>query len=134
MLVQVWRDLPRLRDPELFDAWSYRVVVNACNTARRRSRRSVVTIELGEDASSVTDTQVSLATRDELERAFLRLTVEQRAVLVLLYYRDLPVSEIAVTLGISEGTVKSRLHAARLAMRAAIDADSRMPVRAEEPA
>jgi RNA polymerase sigma-70 factor (ECF subfamily) len=134
VLVQVWRDLPRLRDPELFEAWSYRVVINACNTARRRSRRSVVTIELGEGAPSVNDSQASVAMRDELERAFSRLTVEHRAVLVLLYYEDLSVAEIAVTLGISEGTVKSRLHAARRAMRAAIDADSRMPIRAEEPA
>ena len=68
------------------------------------------------------------------ERAFARLSVEQRAVLVLLYYEDRSVAEIAATLGISAGTVKSRLHAARAAMRAAIDADSRMPVRAGEPA
>ena len=61
---------------------------------------------------------------DDLESFFL----------VLLYYEDRSVAEIAATLGISAGTVKSRLHAARAAMRAAIDADSRMPVRAGEPA
>jgi RNA polymerase sigma-70 factor (ECF subfamily) len=133
-LVQVWRDLPSLRDPDRFDAWSYRLVINACRSAQRRSRRPVVALELGRDEPAVSDSQLSVARRDELERAFARLTVEQRVVLVLLYYEDRSIAEIAATLGISAGTVKSRLHAARAALRAAIDADSRVPVRAGEPA
>jgi RNA polymerase sigma-70 factor, ECF subfamily len=133
-LVQVWRDLPSLRDPDRFDAWSYRLVINACRSARRQNRHPVVSLDLAFDSPTVGDSQLSVARRDELERAFARLSVEQRAVLVLLYYEDRSVAEIAATLGISAGTVKSRLHAARAAMRAAIDADSRVPVRAGEPA
>jgi RNA polymerase sigma-70 factor, ECF subfamily len=130
-LVDIWRDLPSLRDPALFDAWSYRIVVNRCNSARRRAGPAAVTLDLEGDEPAIGDAQASLATRDELERAFSRLTVEQRAVLVLLYYRELTVAEIATVLGLSEGTVKSRLHAARRALRAAIDADARIPIAAE---
>ena len=130
-LVQIWRDLPALRDPDSFDAWSRRVVVNACRTARRRARLRVTSIDREAAVPSVGDSQASVALRDELERAFARLSVDQRAVLVLQYYEDLPLAEIAESLGVSEGTVKSRLHAARRAMRAAIDADARLPIRAE---
>jgi RNA polymerase sigma-70 factor, ECF subfamily len=122
-LVQIWRDLPGLRDPDSFDAWSRKVVLNACRTARRRSHRPVGSIDREPALPYVGDSQVSVALRDELERAFARLSIDQRAVLVLQYYEDLPLIEIAASLGVSEGTVKSRLHAARRAMRAAIEAD-----------
>ena len=124
-LVQIWRDLPSLRDPDRFDAWSYRVVLNCCRAQRRRARRIVPALDLMPDDAVVSDSQVTIAMRDELERAFRALPDDQRAVLVLLYYRDLTVDDIAETLGISPGTVKSRLHYARQAMRAAIEADAR---------
>jgi RNA polymerase sigma-70 factor (ECF subfamily) len=127
-LVLIWRDLPKLRDPELFEPWSRRVIVNCCHSARRRARRSVVDAGRSGGQPSVGDSQLSLAMRDELERAFARLTVDQRAVVVLLYYMDQSVAEIAATLGISTGTVKSRLHAASRALRAALEADARLPM------
>ena len=130
-LVQIWRDLPTLREPDLFDAWSRKVVVNACRSARRRPRLPIASIDRAPSEPMVGDSQASVAVRDEVERAFARLSVDHRAVLVLQYYEDLPLAEIAASLGISEGTVKSRLHAARRAMRAAIEADARLPVRAE---
>ena len=83
---------------------------------------------------AVADSQSQVALRDELERAFAALRIDQRAVLVLLYYQGLSVAEIADALGISVGTVKSRLHGARQAMRAAIDADARLPIPMERPA
>ena len=124
-LVDIWRELPRLRDVERFEAWSYRVVVRACHAELRRAQRRPLTFELMPTDATVGDNQHSVSRRDELERAFGRLPVDQRAVLVLMYYRDLTIPEIAVALGISSGTVKSRLHYARTAMRAAIEADSR---------
>jgi len=124
-LVQIWRDLPSLRDPERFDAWSYRVVLNCCRAQRRRARRVLPEVDLMPDQAVVTDSQMSIAMRDELERGFRALPDDQRAILVLAYYRDLSIDEIAATLAISPGTVKSRLHYARRAMRAAIDADAR---------
>lgn len=129
-LVQIWQDLPDLHDPDRFEAWSYRIVLRACQTDRRRARRSLATIQLQPTDAAVGDAQVSVALRDELERAFLRLTDDQRTVLVLLYYRDLSVAQVADILGISPGTVKSRHHHARQAMRAAVDAQAR-PARQE---
>jgi RNA polymerase sigma-70 factor, ECF subfamily len=124
-LVAIWRDLPTLRDPERFDAWSYRLIVRRCHTDLRRGHQRTSTVELLPTDAAVGDAQVSVSLRDELERAFDRLSADQRAVLVLMYYRDQSIPEIAVELGISPGTVKSRLHYARAAMRAAIEADAR---------
>ena len=98
------------------------------------ARRSVPSIDITGDRARVVDSQSMVAYRDELERAFATLRLNQRAVLVLLYYEGLSVAEIADALGISVGTVKSRLHGARKAMRAAIDADSRLQVPMERPA
>lgn len=133
-LVQIWRDLPSLRDPERFEAWSYRVTLNCSRAHRRRARRVIQAVDLAPDDAVVGDSQASIAARDELERAFRTLSDDQRAVLVLLYYRDLAISEIAAVLDVSPGTVKSRLHYARLALRAALDADARSTVGQERTA
>ena len=133
-LVRIWRDLPALRDPDLYDAWSSRVLMRACSDTRRRALRSVRTIDLVGIEGAAADSQSVIAVRDELERAFATLSVNQRTVLVLMYYEGQSVAQIAATLDISSGTVKSRLHGARNAMRAAIDADSRLHVRTERPA
>ena len=133
-LVQIWRDLPGLRDPDRFEAWSYRIVLRCCQTDRRRARPSLLRLELLPTDAATGDTQASVALRDELERAFLRLTDDQRTVLVLLYYRDLPVAQVADILGISAGTVKSRLYHARQAMRAAVEAQARPAQREGRPA
>ena len=77
---------------------------------------------------------MSVVARDQLERAFTRLTDDQRAVIVLRYYRDLSITEIADVIGHSEGTVKSRLHYAREALRAAVEADARPTIREGRPA
>jgi DNA-directed RNA polymerase specialized sigma24 family protein len=63
--------------------------------------------------------------RAQLERAFRRLSVEQRAVIVLHHYLELPRPEIAEALGVPLGTVHSRLRNAMAALRAALDADAR---------
>lgn len=124
-LVQIWRDLPALRDPDRFEAWSYRILVRSCHADRRRTRRSITSLELLAGDAAVADSQASVALRDELERAFIQLTAEQRTILVLIYYRDLSVAEVADALGIPAGTVKSRHYYARRALRAAFDAQTR---------
>ena len=77
---------------------------------------------------STEDAATSLADRDQLERGFRRLKPEQRVVVVLHFYVGLPVPEIADTLGIPTGTVKSRLHYATATLRAALEADARETV------
>jgi RNA polymerase sigma-70 factor (ECF subfamily) len=63
--------------------------------------------------------------RDQLERGFRRLSLEHRAVVVLHHYLDLTLDEVAESLGVPVGTVRSRLHHAMRGLRAALDADAR---------
>ncbi len=125
-LVAAWRDLPALRDPGRFDAWLHRLLVRACYREARRERgrriREIHVPALAEDPHRVDD---DLADRDELERGFRRLDTEQRAALVLHHSLGLPLSELALALGVPEGTAKSRLHRATERMRAALEADAR---------
>jgi RNA polymerase sigma-70 factor, ECF subfamily len=123
-----WREMRHLRDDDRLEAWLYRLLVNACFAEIRHTRRWQPGLRLITDPEigPVTeDTQVSVALRDELERAFRRLSGEQRAVLAMHHYLGLSGAEIAEALGLSPGTVRSRLHYARQQMRAAIEADSR---------
>jgi RNA polymerase sigma-70 factor (ECF subfamily) len=72
-----------------------------------------------------------LADRDELDRAFARLTPDQRSILTLVYYRDLTVPEAAAVIGTPLGTAKSRLHRALDALRAALAAERRPSIEQE---
>jgi RNA polymerase sigma-70 factor (ECF subfamily) len=125
-LVRAWRDLPTLRDPDRFDAWLHRLLVRSCIDEARRLRRHRIDVELTAlDGPARADHESSVADRDQIERGFLRLEPEMRAVIVLHHYLDLSLPDVAATLGIPVGTVKSRLHRALGLMRAALDADAR---------
>jgi RNA polymerase sigma-70 factor (ECF subfamily) len=131
-LVTAWRELPGLRDPERFEAWLYRILVRACAAEARRSGRWRADVrDVSPDAPVDTNEFRRVADRDELERGFRRLTSDQRAVIVLRYWGDLRQEDIAETLNIPLGTVKSRLHHATAALRAALEAEAR-PLAAEE--
>jgi RNA polymerase sigma-70 factor (ECF subfamily) len=122
----LWRELPSLRDPIAFRAWSTRILVNECNAeARQRTRMTGTLRALPTDAAFAQDDVLGVVNRDELERGFRRLPADQRAVLVLHHYVGLEPTEIAETLGIPAGTVRSRLHYAHRAMRAVLEADAR---------
>lgn len=123
--IRAWREVPRLRDADRFDAWLRRLVVNACyDEARRSKRRAEVTLRsIGE--RSVIDTSTAFAESDRVERAFRRLPLDQRSVLVLQHYFSLSHVEIADTLALPLGTVKSRVRYGIAAMRAALEADDR---------
>src|SRR5688500_15266937 len=132
-LVRAWRDLPTLRDPDLFDAWLHRMLVNACIDEARRLRRHRFDVELTTlHAPSIAGIESAIADRDQLERGFMRLEPDARALIVLHHYLDLPLPEVATTLGIPLGTAKSRLHRAIQVMRAALDADARYRPEAAE--
>jgi RNA polymerase sigma-70 factor (ECF subfamily) len=125
-LVAIWRDLPQLRDPARFDAWSYRLLVRACYAEGRALRRWSPNLRvLPEDAPAASNALDEVIDRDQLETAIRRLSVDHRTVLVLHHYADLPLDRIAQVLEIPIGTVHSRLHYAMRAMRAALDADER---------
>jgi RNA polymerase sigma-70 factor (ECF subfamily) len=118
--VRAWRDLPRLREPERFDAWLHRLTVNACIDATRIRRRRVTEVQLTPliRHPRVEDGLVALADRDFLDRALRALAPEQRALIVLRYYLDLTLPDAAEVLGIPLGTAKSRLHRALDTLRA----------------
>lgn len=127
-LLEAWRDLPSLRDPDRWEAWTYRLLVHASYREGRRERRLGSNVRLIPlDRSSVPDTAIAVADRDELERGFRRLSTEQRTVVVLHYYVGLSMAEVAEALGIPAGTARSRLHAATGRLRAALTADAAEP-------
>jgi len=132
-LIRAWRDLPRLRDLDRFDAWLYRLTVNSCIDQTRRRRRRLIEVELTPiHAPSVSDTAGALADRDLVDGVLRHLDEKGRAIVVLHYYLGMPLTDVAATLGIPVGTVKSRLHRALGEMRIAIAADqttmARLPV------
>jgi RNA polymerase sigma-70 factor (ECF subfamily) len=129
-LLSIWRDLPQLRDPARFDAWSYRLLVRACYAEARRTRRWAPNLHLlpADETMGADGTNVVID-RDQLERGFRRLSIDHRAVVVLQHYLDVALSEIAEALGVPEGTVRSRLHHAMRGLRAALDADGRPSAR-----
>jgi RNA polymerase sigma-70 factor (ECF subfamily) len=129
-LVRAWRELRTLRDPARFEQWLHRILTNECYAeARRRTRwaANIRVLRVAEQAEA--GGIMTVHDRDQLERAFRRLTLEQRAVLVFHYYVGLPLPEVAERLGVPLGTAKSRLHHATAALRASLEADDRMTAR-----
>jgi RNA polymerase sigma-70 factor (ECF subfamily) len=131
-LVRAWQQLPSLRDPDRFDAWLYRLVINACADQGRQLRRWSQLVRPLPIEASISDDTGSVADREQLERGFSRLKPDQRAVVVLHYYSGFSAAEIAGILGIAEGTARSRLYYAIEAMRAALEADARQALDAQK--
>jgi RNA polymerase sigma-70 factor, ECF subfamily len=128
-LVAAWRDLRGLRDPDRYEAWIHRILVRAVYREGRRGRRSPMAglrpPWAGWDGASERAAIAAVDDRDQLDRCFLRLSAEHRAVLVLRHYLGLPDAEAAEVLGIPPGTFKSRLNRATAALRAELEADAR---------
>jgi len=119
-----WRRLRGLRDPDRFDAWLHRLLVNASLDILRHRRRRVIEVELLTiDAPTTTDTVGAIADRDLLDAALARLDPGHRAVVVLHYYLGMPLPDVAQAVGIPLGTAKSRLHYALGAMRSSVLAE-----------
>jgi RNA polymerase sigma-70 factor (ECF subfamily) len=124
-LVLAWRRLPRLRDADRFEAWIHRILVHACYDESQRARHWTANVRvLPFEGPSTPDESDAVANRDELERAFRRLSVEQRAVFVLHHYLGLPLVEVAEYLEIPAGTARSRLHYAIAELRDALTVDA----------
>ena len=130
-LVIAWRRIPHLREPDRVEAWLHRILVHACYDESQRARQWTAHVRvLPVDGPSTPDPSVSIADRDELERAFRWLPVDQRAVFVLHHYVGLPLVEIAELLEIPAGTARSRLHYATRGLRAALDVEAEPRVNA----
>ena len=126
-IAQAWSRWETLRDSSRFDAWFDRILVNICRNRLRHARTiRVVPID---DAFHVpaADDHGRTSTRLALEPAFARLSPDQRVTIVLRFWRDLSVEEIADQLGIPAGTVKSRLYYALRSLRAALESEEVRP-------
>jgi RNA polymerase sigma-70 factor, ECF subfamily len=133
-LMRAWRELPRLREPERFEAWLTKMLVHGCyDLLRGRRRREARVPWILPDAAA--GDPVGIEERERLSSAFARLSPEHRAVLALHFYRDLPAAEIGALLGVPEGTVNSRLYYGTRALRAALEAiDRELPSSQERTA
>ena len=117
-LFRAWRDLRGLRDPDRFDAWIYRLTVNACLDLARRRRRRPIEVEITPlFAPSGPDPAIAVADRALVDSAMRRLDEQGRAIVVLHYFVGMPLTEVAASLRVPVGTVKSRLHRALGDMR-----------------
>lgn len=124
-MIDIWRLLPQLKDPDRFQAWAYRIVVRAAYAEAGRQRLWDLRATAKPERTSAPDHAGRVADRDQLERGFERLPMDHRAVVVLKHYAGLSNDEIAEALDIPEGTVRSRLHYALKTLRAALEADAR---------
>jgi RNA polymerase sigma-70 factor (ECF subfamily) len=122
-LLDAWRHLPSLRDPDRFEAWAHRLLVNACYAEARRERRQRDNLRLLPHGEGIPDATSRIAIQDQLDGAFRRLSVEHRTVVVLVHYLGLSPAEAAERMGTPAGTARSRLHYALKELRSAIDAD-----------
>jgi RNA polymerase sigma factor (sigma-70 family) len=128
-LIRAWRDLPGLREPDRFDAWLHRLTINACLDQARRRRRRPIEVEMTLiHHPAVTDTAGALADRDIVEGVLRHLGERERAIVVLHYFLGMPLTDVAASLGLPVGTVKSRLHRALGEMRIAIAAGADTPL------
>jgi RNA polymerase sigma-70 factor (ECF subfamily) len=119
-MLLAWRDLRALRDPDAWDPWVRRLTVNACYKAagkHQRRTRLEVQVEADPRAALSPDHASDVADRDMVLAALGELNLDQRAVIALHYYLDLPVAEVAEILDIPYGTAASRLHRGLEAMR-----------------
>jgi RNA polymerase sigma-70 factor (ECF subfamily) len=124
-LIRAWRDLPRLRHPDRFDAWLYRLTANACLDLARRRRRRPIEVELSViHPLHAPDPSPDFEERERLDAALRRLAPGHRAVVALHYLLGLPLHEVAIALGIPHGTARSRLHYALTALRADVNPET----------
>jgi RNA polymerase sigma-70 factor (ECF subfamily) len=119
VFVAAYRKLSSFRQEALLTTWLHRLAVNAAlDLARKRSRRDHVGLDVVEQApdpaAGPEETATALVRAAEVQRALMRLSPDHRAVVVLHDLQDLDYAEVAAALGIPVGTVKSRLHRARL--------------------
>ena len=123
-MVTAWRQLAYLREPDRFEAWTRRILVRQCYAETKRRSRLTSTGSIAEALPSGTDDARAILDRDELERGFRELSMDHRAVVVLHHYLGLSLVEVAETLGIPQGTARSRLHYATQALRRSLDAQA----------
>ena len=117
VMQEAWHDmikgLNKLHDPARFKAWAYKITTNkAMDWIKHKSRHKHVSLDV------VAETPISDPIQTGIQELMAKLKAPQKVVLSLYYFEELSVAEISHVLRIPSGTVKSRLHAAREALKA----------------
>ena len=129
-LISAWRQLRSLRDPDAFEPWLHRILTHECYAEARRGRRMQAEVRvLPMHGQAESADILTVNDRDQLERAFRRLSMNHRTVVVLHHYLDLPLERVADIVGAPLGTVGSRLHYATRQLRSALLADAQPATR-----
>ena len=125
-LLDIWRDIRRLREPVKYEAWSYRLLVRVCSAEAKRQQEWRTSHDLPPAAEPrAADVYGGIADRDQLERGFRQLSMDHRVVLALRHLLGMTPDEVAAVLDLPRSTVYSRLQVAVKAMRAALEAEGR---------
>jgi RNA polymerase sigma-70 factor (ECF subfamily) len=131
--LSAWRRFGDLRDLERFDAWFGRILVNTCRDQLRARRRTPLSLDVERPVTTMPNTPSApplpsapdqtdaVAIHESLGTALRSLSPEHREVVVLRFYFDLTIDQIAARTGARPGTVKSRLHHALRHLRTAVD-------------
>lgn len=128
VFVKVYHGLQGFQGEALFSTWLYRIAANSClNQIRKRKRESQVPVSADDPEPNISDGKSNPHTLLEkkelnsfLEKAIRALPREQKMVLILRDIEGLSYEEIADSLELELGTVRSRLHRARLEVRASV--------------
>ena len=124
--VSCYRNLSKFRGEAAFSTWLHRIAVNACYDVLRR-RRDVLGLDEAPEPPPAADHGDAVTTSVDVRRALLAIPDEFRTVLVLHDIQDLGYDEIARILEVPVGTVKSRLHRARVALGRALGGEPSPP-------
>ena len=119
-----WRQRSTLRDAKRFDAWFGRILLNRCRDRLRQRGRFPEMARDGVDGVMPDHSRQTLD-RDELYREITRLDPDQRIVVILRFWQDMAVDDIAERLGVPPGTVKSRLSRSVARLRVALEEGAR---------
>ncbi len=127
-LLNAWRGIRRFQRGRPVKPWLMRILVNAVVSQQRRRSLSTVSLDESLPIGAPGDEAEAVENRELLRQALDQLTPEHRQVVVLRYFADLTVAEVARSAGIREGTAKSRLHRALRQMRELLDQSGVMEV------
>jgi RNA polymerase sigma-70 factor (ECF subfamily) len=122
-----WRRFGDLRERDRFEAWFGRILHNVCRDRLRAKRRNPLSLDLESPTQAAAarfaspDQVEAIVRRDALGSALRTLTPEHREVVILRFYFDLTIEQIAARTGAGAGTVKSRLHYALRYLRSALE-------------
>ncbi|MEL6383962.1 MAG: sigma-70 family RNA polymerase sigma factor [Cyanobacteria bacterium J06626_18] len=120
VFLRAWIGLPRFRQSAKFSTWLYRITWNVATDCRRqkgKARSHRHSLPPTDFTTGQTPTLNQLHYQDVVQRSLQTLTLDHRAVIILHDLEDLPQQEVATILNVPVGTIKSRLHHARAAMR-----------------